>query len=357
MIDKNKRPVVTLLLEDGTTYKSKSFGATGTVIGEIVFNTSMSGYQEIVSDPASAGHIVTMSYPEIGNYGVNEDDFETPKPAVRGLIVKNHNPIYSHYKAQKSLGAYFKDNGVIGIENVDTRSLVKKIREKGNMTCLMTTDELDDEKRRLLKEYSASNDSILDLNCEKPEVYGKGGRIKLALVDYGAKKSTLEKLTRSGCEVTTYPGNTPAKMILEGKHDAVLLSSGPGNPAVFTPQVEIVKELLGKLPVWGVALGCQILALALGAKTYKLKYGHHGTNHPVLNTRSNKVAMALQNHSYSIEASSLTDTMSITHINLNDETIEGFENTDFKAFGVQFYPDNFDDWLDEIKRDKKKKED
>lgn len=350
--NKDKRPVVTLLLEDGTTYKSKSFGAVGTVVGEIIFNTSMSGYQEIISDPASAGQIITMTYPEIGNYGVNEDDFEAQKPAALGMVVKNHNPIYSHYKAEKSLGAYFKEYNLIGIENVDTRSIVKKIRENGTMVCLLTTDELDDEKREMLKNYKSNPDIVMSVTPKKPEVQGKGGKIKLALLDYGCKASIVENLATSGCEVTVYPANTPAQTILDGGHDALFLSSGPGDPVDCRAQVEAVRELTGKLPIYAVCLGAQILALALGGQTYKLKYGHHGANHPVMNKKTGKVAMALQNHGYSIEEGSLPDTVEVTHINLNDKTLEGFESASLKARAIQFYPENFDKWVSTMERGK-----
>jgi len=347
-----KRPVVTLLLEDGTTYKSKSFGAIGTVVGEIVFNTAMSGYQEIISDPASAGQIITMTYPEIDNYGVNEDDFEAEKPTALGMIVKNHNPIYSHYKAKRSLGEYFKEHGLIGIENIDTRSIVKKIRENGAMNCLMTTDELDEGKREMLKNYKPDPDIVMSVTPKKPVVYGKGGKIKLALLDCGCKKSTVESLTELSCEVTAYPASTPAAKILDGGHSAIFLSSGPGNPADCKAQIETVREITGKLPIYAVGLGAQILALALGAKTYKLKYGHHGANHPIMNTKTGKVAMALQNHGYSIEEGSLPDTTEVTHINLNDKTLEGFESKKLKLRAVQFYPESFDEWVNTMKKGK-----
>ncbi len=348
----NKRPVVTLLLEDGTTYKSKSFGATGTIIGEIVFNTSMSGYQEIISDPACAGQIIVMTYPEIGNYGVNDDDFEAKKPAALGMIVKNHNPIYSHYKAKHSLGEYFKEHGLLGIENVDTRSLTKKIREKGTMTCLLTTDELDNEKREMLKNYKPGSDMVMNVTSKKSKKYNDGGKIKLALIDYGCKTNTINDLVAGGCEVTVLPANTDFETILKGNFDALFLSSGPGNPEDCTIQIEIVRELLGKLPIYGICLGAQILAKALGAKTYKLKYGHRGANHPVMNTKTGKVSITFQNHGYSIKDETLPHSMEITHINLNDKTVEGFENKKLKARAIQFYPENFNEWISKMEEGK-----
>lgn len=358
------RKLTTLLLEDGTTYTSKSFGAEGTVVGEIVFNTSMAGYQEIITDPSYANQIIVMTYPEIGNYGINEDDFECEIPYAKGMIVKNHNPIYSHYKAKKSLGEYFKEKGIIGIENVDTRSLTKKIREYGTMTCLLTTDELDDAKREMLKNYCANPNIVMEVTRKEAEIFSEQGEIKIALIDYGCKKGIMKSLAERGCAITVFPAHTSADAILSGNFDIVFLSNGPGNPADCTVQIDTVKELIGKIPIYGICLGYQILAIVLGAKTYKLKYGHRGGNHPVMNLNNEKVIITSQNHGFAVEENSLTNLMKVTHINLNDKTLEGFECESMKIRAVQFHPEHapgpldaesiFDEWMELIKEDIKK---
>lgn len=355
------RPKATLVLEDGTKYVSKSFGATGTVYGEIVFNTAMVGYQEIITDPSYANQIIIMTYPEIGNYGINEDDFECKTPFTKGMVVKNHNPIYSHYKAKKSLGEYFKEHGILGIENIDTRSLTKKIREHGTMACMLTTEEITEDKIETLKNYKADRDIVLKVSRKEPEVFSETGEIKVALIDYGCKRGIMKSLAQRGCAITIYPASTKADTILKENFDLVFLSNGPGDPMDCKEQVENVKNLIGKIPIYGICLGYQILAIALGATTYKLKYGHRGANHPVMYLGSKKVIITSQNHGYAVDESTLSDKMEMTHINLNDKTLEGFKSESLKIFAVQFHPEHapgpldaesiFDEWIEQMKKD------
>lgn len=349
----------TLLLEDGTIYKGESFGAEGTNLGELVFNTSMTGYQEILTDPSYAGQIITMTYPEIGNYGINKDDFESDKPATLGFIVKSYCEKDSHYKSEQTLSKYLKDNKIIGISGIDTRSLTKKIRENGCMNCVVTTEEITDETKTKLSAHNMDKDIVISVT-RKDKKRLKNNGVKMAFIDYGAKWNIIKNLHEKGCDLTIFPSDVTALEILSGGFEAVFLSNGPGNPEDVNYTIETLKSLVGKLPIFGICLGHQILSLVLGAKTYKLKYGHRGGNHPVIDLRTNKVFMTSQNHSYAVDESTLPHNAVITHKNLNDGTIEGLSYPALDIESVQFHPEAapgpfdaneiFDNWIDKVQQ-------
>lgn len=349
----------TLLLEDGTTYEGQSFGSEGTNFGELVFNTSMTGYQEILTDPSYAGQIITMTYPEIGNYGINEDDFESERPAALGFIVKSACEKDSHYKSKQTISQYLKNNNIIGISGIDTRALTRKIREKGCMNAVVTTDEVTNSMRENLLAFRQSKDIVLSVTRKDIKRLPNSG-IKMAFIDYGAKENIIENLHRKGCDLTIFPATVSADEILVGGFDSVFLSNGPGDPEDVTYSIEAVKDLAGKLPIFGICLGHQILSIVLGAKTYKLKYGHRGGNHPVINLQTNKVMMTSQNHSYAVDEATLPKNAVVTHKNLNDDTIEGISYPSLDIESVQFHPEAapgpldaneiFDSWINKIIR-------
>ena len=356
--------MATLILEDSTVMYAKSFGAQGDVFGEIVFNTSMAGYQEIITDPSYAGQVIVMTYPEIGNYGINNDDFESLNPALRALVVKEYCKNESHYKSKITLGNYLKERNVIGIEGLDTRSLTKKIREAGTMSCFITTRDLSDEeiKQKIeeTKNYKPNPDIVFDVTTKESYIKGKGNPIKLAFIDYGAKYGIVKSLVKRGCEVKVYPANIRAHSILKEDFDAVFLSNGPGDPKDCKNEIATIQELIGKIPIFGICLGYQLLAIVSGAKTYKLKYGHRGGNHPVINLETNKVMMSSQNHGYAVDVESLSEIMTPTYKNLNDDTLEGFKIDSLKIHAVQFHPEAapgpddaaviFDEWIELMKK-------
>ena len=356
----------TILLEDGTILKGENFGAKGIKIGEIVFNTSMNGYQETISDPSYADQIITMTYPEIGNYGLNEEDFESKKPECLGFVVKNYCKEESHYQSNKKLGEYFKENGVVALEGIDTRSLTKKIREMGTMKCLITSDDIEERK---LSEYFAriamfkfNPDIVKKVTTKKDYVYNKNGVVRVALIDYGCKAGIMKNLMIRGCQVNVFRADVSSDKILNGNFDCVFLSNGPGDPSDCKDEIETIKELIGKIPIFGICLGYQLLGIVLGAKTYKLKYGHRGGNHPVINLQTNKIIITSQNHGYAIDEKSLTGLMKPTYKNLNDDTLEGFISERLKIYAVQFHPEAaagptdasviFDEWVEIMKKEK-----
>lgn len=352
-----------LLLEDGTKFEGESFGAEGINFGELVFNTSMTGYQEILTDPSYAGQIITMTYPEIGNYGINDDDFESESPAARGFIVKNYCERDSHYKSAQTLSNYLKKNKIVGITGIDTRALTRKIREKGCMNCVVTTKEISENLEKELSQYKSDKDIVLSVTRKDIKRLPNSG-IKMAFIDYGAKGNIIENLHQKGCDLTIFPADVTSEEILSGDFEAVFLSNGPGDPEDVTYSIETIKELAGKLPIFGICLGHQILSIVLGAKTYKLKYGHRGGNHPVINLQTKKVMMTSQNHSYAVDETTLPHNAIVTYKNLNDGTIEGLSYPVLNIESVQFHPEAapgptdaneiFDSWIEKVKGKKEK---
>ena len=327
-----------LILENGMIFEGESVGADGTSYGEIVFNTSMVGYQEILTDPSYAGQTIVMTYPEIGNYGINKDDFESGRIYAKGFVVKNMCEYESHYKSSISLSDYLKQNNIVGLKGIDTRHLTQIIRNHGAMNCAITTGDITAEIKAKMKEYRISKDITLDVTTYKKERY-TGSGVKFAIIDMGIKKSILENFKSLNCDITVYPADVKSEEILNGNFDAVLISNGPGNPEDATQAIKTAKALLGRLPVFGICLGHQILSIALGGRTYKLKYGHRGGNHPVINMKTNEIFITSQNHSYAVDENSLPDYVETTYINLNDKTVEGICCDKYRVKTVQFHPE------------------
>ncbi len=335
-----------LALEDGRIFKGKSFGASGERSGEVVFNTSMAGYQEILTDPSYKGQIVTMTYPLIGNYGVNKEDVESVKPFVEGFVVKEYSKIASNWRSQTTLGEYLKENNILGIEGVDTRALTLHIRRAGAMKAVLSTIDLDEnsliEKARNSLGLEGV-DLVKEVTCKKKYTWSKIDKAgcKITVIDCGVKYNILRELLKYGCQVNVVPASTTAEEILKDKPDGVLLSNGPGDPAAVTYVVETVRKLIGKVPLFGICLGQQMLGLALGGKTYKLKFGHHGGNQPVKDLKTGKVSITCQNHGFCVDIDSLPKKdIEITHKNLNDQTLEGIRHKKFPIFSVQFHPES-----------------
>ncbi|MDP3731790.1 MAG: glutamine-hydrolyzing carbamoyl-phosphate synthase small subunit [Candidatus Omnitrophota bacterium] len=333
-----------LALEDGKIFKGKSFGASGEKCGEVVFNTSMSGYQEILTDPSYKGQIVAMTYPLIGNYGVTKEDAESREPFLEGFVVKEYSKIASNWRKEESLGEYLKENKIIGIEGIDTRELTLHIRQAGAMKAVLSTIDLDE--RNLIKKARNSQgligiDLVKDVTIKKQYIWSpEKSKYKVVLLDCGVKYNILRELMRNGCAVTVVPADTSADEILGMKPDGVLLSNGPGDPAAVGYVVETTKRLIGSIPIFGICLGQQILGLALGGKTYKLKFGHHGANHPVKDLKTGRVSITVQNHGFCVDIDSLSKKdIEITHINLNDQTLEGMKHKKLPIFSVQFHPE------------------
>ncbi len=332
-----------IALEDGTVFNGFSFGAPGTRTGEVVFNTSMTGYQEILTDPSYKGQIVTMTYPLIGNYGVNTEDIESRLLAVEGFVVRECSRITSNWRSRSSLGRYLEENGIIGIEGIDTRALTRRIRLQGAMKAAISTGDPDD--RRLIRMAKDSpgligRDLVKEVTCGKRFSWNRSGRYTVAVIDCGAKLNILRELQRHGCRVIVVPAKTSAQDILALKPDGLMLSNGPGDPAGVGYVVETVKKLIGRLPIFGICLGHQMLGLALGGKTYKLKFGHHGGNQPVKDLKTGKIDITAQNHGFCVDLDSLGSDTEITHINCNDGTLEGIRHRKLPLFSVQFHPES-----------------
>lgn len=327
-----------LVLENGMIFEGESIGADGTSYGEIVFNTSMVGYQEILTDPSYAGQTIVMTYPEIGNYGINKDDFESGKIHAKGFIVKNICEHESHYKSYISLADYLKQNNIVALKGIDTRYLTQIIRNYGAMNCVITTGEVTSEIKEKMQNYRISKNITLDVTTYKAmKIAGSG--INLAIIDMGIKKSILKNFKNLNCNITLFPADVKADEILKENFDAVLISNGPGNPEDAVQAIETTKQLLGKVRLFGICLGHQIISIALGAKTFKLKYGHRGGNHPIMNIKTNEIFVTSQNHSYAVDAQSLPKDIETTYINLNDNTIEGINCDKYKVKTVQFHPE------------------
>lgn len=346
-----------ILLEDGTIAEGVSRGAEKTSFGEICFNTGMTGYQEILTDPSYAGQTVVMTYPLIGNYGVNPEDVESNGVKVQGFIIKELCEYENNFKSTQNLEEYLIQNDIPCITGVDTRMLTKRIREKGAMNCVITTEEITDELKSKLKQYKFPQDIVSRVSGKEPQVFKpeKTALKKIGLIDLGVKSGIVNHLVDLDCEVHVFPHDIDSKTLLNSGFDAILLSNGPGDPQDAKEAVQTAKELVGQIPLFGICLGCQILAIALGASTYKLKFGHRGSNHPVMDLRTNKVYMTAQNHGYAVSSDNLPKTMQITHINVNDNTVEGFCSPQLNINTVQFHPEAgpgpldaniiFEDWM------------
>lgn len=333
-----------LALEDGRTFSGSSFGATGTKTGELVFNTSLTGYQEILTDPSYAGQLVTLTCPEIGNYGVNVDDMESSRIFARGLIVRRLSRRYSNWRATGSLSNFLKQQNIPGISDVDTRAITIHIRDKGAMRCAISTEILDPAE--LVKVAASSPlmtgaDFTGEVSTEKPYEMGSAGDYHVAVMDFGVKRNILRNLVTQGMRLTVFPANTPAADILKINPDGIFLSNGPGDPAACKGIVaELSKLIQARLPIFGICLGHQLLALALGASTYKLKFGHRGGNQPVKDLMTGKIEITCQNHGFAVDTSSLPSNLELTHLNLNDNSVEGFRHKELPIFCVQYHPES-----------------
>jgi len=339
-----KKPAI-LLLENGHHFKGFSLGAIGTSGGEVCFNTSMTGYQEILTDPSYCGQIITMTAPQIGNYGVNPEDVESNKIQARGFIVREASPIHSNYRASQSLDEYLSAAGVVGIQGIDTRSLTRILRNEGAMNGIISSDDPDLaslKKKLALVPAMSGQDLVQEVTCPQKWTWPSqhsSHAYRVVALDFGIKHNIIRQLDENGCEVIIVPATTSAEEILALEPDGVFLSNGPGDPGPVDYAIKTVKTLLDNQPIFGICLGHQILALALGASTYKLKFGHRGGNHPVRNQRSGKVEITSQNHGFAVEPTSLPDQLEVTHVNLNDETLEGVRCKNIPAFSVQYHPE------------------
>lgn len=331
-----------LALEDGKTFAGRAFGATGTTTGELVFNTSITGYQEILTDPSYAGQVITMTYPEMGNYGTNAEDVESRKIFARGLVVRHLSRRHSSWRASFSLPQYLQQNGIIGIADVDTREITRHIRDKGAMRCAISSEILDPDKLvEVARKSQQMTGADFTTEVTTPEIYKLGSSgYRIAVMDFGIKRSILENLAEQGCELTVYPAHTKAADILSSKPDAIFLSNGPGDPAACKDVLAELPHLVAaKLPMFGICLGHQLLALSFGAQTYKLKFGHRGGNQPVKDLTTGKVEITSQNHGFAVDADSLPSHLELTHINLNDNSVEGFRHKELPIFCVQYHPE------------------
>ncbi|MDE0324079.1 MAG: glutamine-hydrolyzing carbamoyl-phosphate synthase small subunit [Candidatus Poribacteria bacterium] len=361
-----------LALADGTVFEGEQFGATGETLGEVVFNTSMTGYQEVLTDPSYKGQIVTMTYPLIGNYGCNEADVESIGPQVEGFVVREYSAYYSNWRSKWSLDSYLSEHGIIGIQGIDTRALTRRLRVHGVMNGCLSTEDPNPE--RLVEKAKAWHglvgwDLVHRVTCPSPYAWQKScqssvtshqlqeGSVtptnisltenrklntenyKVVALDFGIKYNILRQLTEHGCQVQVVPAKTTAEEILAAEPDGVFLSNGPGDPMPVDYAIETIQGLIGKKPLFGICLGHQLLGLALGGKTFKLKFGHRGANQPVKHLETDRVEITSQNHGFCVDIDSLPNSVDITHINLNDDTLEGIQHREYPIFSVQYHPE------------------
>ena len=349
-----------IALEDGTIFEGKSFTGPGEAVGEIVFNTSMSGYQEVLTDPSYTGQIVTMTYPLIGNYGVNREDMESAGIHLKAFLVKEYNGFPSNHRSDRTLAEFLKEHGILGVEGFDTRALVRHIRTKGAMKSIVSTEDLDPESLvKRAREWSGlvGQDMVKRVTCTEPYCWGENkpaagnnfstakasgeNPLKIVAFDFGIKYNQLRLFAEKGCLMQVVPATTDARTVLDMNPDGIFLSNGPGDPEGVEGVVDTIKELLGKKPIFGICLGHQMLALAYGGSTYKLKFGHRGGNQPVKDLTTGKVEITSQNHGFCVDPDSLsTDDVEVTHINLNDNSVEGMKHKKHPAFSVQYHPEH-----------------
>jgi carbamoyl-phosphate synthase small subunit len=335
-----------LVLEDGRTFHGASFGAKGETFGEMVFNTSMTGYQEILTDPSYAGQIVCMTYPLIGNYGVNEADVESRRPWVEGFVVREASSIASNWRSTDTLDGYLKKNNIVGIEHIDTRALVRHIRDKGAMRAGISATELDPETllQKVLASPPMENRELASaVTIDKGFDFPAGTEAKYHVVafDFGVKTNSLREFSKFGCKVTVVPADTPADQVLALKPDGIFLSNGPGDPATMTGVVNEIKKLTEtQVPMFGICLGHQILGQVFGGETYKLKFGHRGGNQPIKNLETGKIEITAHNHGFAVDADSLPPDVEVTHVNLNDHTVAGLRHKKLPVFSVQNHPES-----------------
>lgn len=347
-----------LALEDGRIFHGRSFGAPGERVGEVVFNTGMTGYQEVLSDPSYCGQLVIMTAPHIGNTGVNELDPESAKPQVSGFIVRAHSEDYSSWRARGSISQILRDHGIVAISEIDTRALTRHIRTAGALRGIISTDT-SDPQALVAKAKAAPQMEGLDLTlavtCERPYAWQSATPADFAIggdpaqtpqeplhvvaYDFGLKHTILRRLADHGCRITVVPATTSADEALALKPDGVFYSNGPGDPAAAAYAVETLRGIMGRAPVFGICLGHQLMGLAVGGRTYKLPFGHHGANHPVRHLATGKVEITSQNHGFAVDPDSLPDDVEITHVNLNDQTVEGLRHKSLPAFSVQYHPE------------------
>ncbi len=334
-----------LIFEDGTVFRGRVFAEGPDRFGEAVFNTAMTGYQEVLTDPSYKGQLVLMTYPLIGSYGTTPEDSESRGLFLEALLVKEYIPFVSNFRSTASLKQYLEEAGVIGVEDLDTRAITRHIRDKGAQRCLITTSEasLESLVESIKNSPSMAGQNLADLvSCKAAYTFPAQGEAlyKVAVIDTGIKTNILRLLASHGCECRVYPSTVSAETLLSGGYDGLFIANGPGDPEPLTHIVATIQAILGKLPIFGICLGNQLLGLALGAKTYKLKFGHHGANHPVKNLLTGKVEITSQNHGFCIDPSSFSaDDVEITHMNLNDNTVEGFRHKHYPAFSVQYHPE------------------
>ncbi len=349
-----------LALEDGSVWQGQAFGAIGRQVGEVVFNTGMTGYQEILTDPSYAGQIVVMTAPQIGNTGVNPEDHESRRAFLRGFVVRELSPTVSNWRAESSLGAWLAEQGIIGIAEIDTRALTRRLREKGSLKGVLATEDGLSEAELVAEARNWPGlegvDLVQEVTCEEVHHWDTStgeawayqtmdedppppGTFHVVAYDFGIKSNILRRFATYGCRVTVVPATTPAADVLAMQPDGVFLSNGPGDPAVVTYGVEAAREMLGRVPLFGICLGHQILGQAFGGSTYKLKFGHHGINQPVKHLPSGRVEISAHNHNFAVDPASLPDEIEVTHLNLNDGCCEGMRHRALPALSIQYHPE------------------